>query len=43
MPQLGAGVVKEVDLEVTAVICPYQLIIQFLDTLLKAGIFLGSS
>jgi hypothetical protein len=38
--QLGAGTVEEVGLEVTAVISPHQLIVQLLDTCLKAGILL---
>jgi hypothetical protein len=38
--QLGAGVIKEVGLEVTAMISPHQLIVQLLETCLKAGIFL---
>jgi hypothetical protein len=38
--QLGAGVVKEVSLEVTAAISSHQLIIQFLDMRLQAGILL---
>jgi hypothetical protein len=47
MLQSGAGVVKEVGLEVkevglevTVVTNPHQLVIQFLDTRLKAGILL---
>jgi hypothetical protein len=38
--QSSAGVVEVVSLEVMTVISPYQLIIQFLDTRLKAGILL---
>jgi hypothetical protein len=38
--QSGAGIVKEVGLEVMAAISPHQLVIQFLDTHLKAGILL---
>jgi hypothetical protein len=38
--QSSAGVIKEVGLEVTAVISPHQLIIQLLDTHLKMGIIL---
>jgi hypothetical protein len=40
MLQSGAGVVKEVGLEVTVATNPHQLVIQFLDTHLKAGILL---
>jgi hypothetical protein len=40
MLQSGAGVIKEVGLKVTAVICPHQLVIQFLDTRLKARVLL---
>jgi hypothetical protein len=40
MLQLGVGVVKEVGLEVTAAISPHQLIIQFLNTHLKADVLL---
>jgi hypothetical protein len=40
MLQSGAGVVEEFCLEVSAVISPHQLIIQFLDMRLKAGILL---
>jgi hypothetical protein len=38
--QSGAGIIKEVGLEVTTAISPHQLIIQFLDMYLKAGILL---
>jgi hypothetical protein len=38
--QSGASIIKEVSFEVTAVISPHQLIIQFLDTRLKAGVLL---
>jgi hypothetical protein len=38
--QLGAGVVKEVDLEVTAATSPHQLIIQLLDMHLKTSVLL---
>jgi hypothetical protein len=40
MLQLGVSVVKAVSLEVTTMISPHQLIIQFLDTRLKAGVLL---
>jgi hypothetical protein len=40
MLQSGAGVIEEFCLEVTAVISPHQLVIQFLDMRLKAGILL---
>jgi hypothetical protein len=36
----GAGIVKEVSLEITAMLCPHQLIVQLLDTSLMAGILL---
>jgi hypothetical protein len=38
--QSGAGVIEVTGLEVTAAISPHQLIIQLLDTCLKAGILL---
>jgi hypothetical protein len=38
--QLSASVVKEVSLEVTATISPHQLVVQLLDTRLKAGVLL---
>jgi hypothetical protein len=38
--QPSAGIVKEVGLEVTAAISPYQLIVQLLDTRLKVGVLL---
>jgi hypothetical protein len=38
--QSGASIIKEVSFEVTAVISPHQLIIQFPDTRLKAGVLL---
>jgi hypothetical protein len=38
--QSGMGIIKVVGLEVTTVISPHQLIIQLLDTRLKAGILL---
>jgi hypothetical protein len=38
--QLGAGVVEEVSLDVTAARSPHQIIIQFLDACLKAGVLL---
>jgi hypothetical protein len=38
--QSGAGVIEVIGLEVTTVISPHQLIIQFLDARLKAGILL---
>jgi hypothetical protein len=38
--QTGAGVVEVVDLEVTTVISPYQLIIQLPDARLQAGVLL---
>jgi hypothetical protein len=38
--QSGAGVVEVVGLEVTATVCPGQLIIQLLDARLKAGVLL---
>jgi hypothetical protein len=38
--QSGAGVIEEDGLEVTAAISPHQLIIQFLDACLKAGVLL---
>jgi hypothetical protein len=38
--QSGTGVIKVVGLEVTAAINPRQLIIQLLDTRLKAGVLL---
>jgi hypothetical protein len=40
MLQLGAGVIEVIGLEVTAMINPHQLIIQFLDACLKVGILL---
>jgi hypothetical protein len=40
MLQSGAGVIEVIDLEVTAVISPHQLIIQLLDARLKAGVLL---
>jgi hypothetical protein len=40
MLQSGVGIVKEVGLEVTVAISPHQLIIQFLETHLKAGVLL---
>jgi hypothetical protein len=40
MLQLGAGVIEEFCHEVMAAISPHQLIIQFIDTRLKAGILL---
>jgi hypothetical protein len=40
MLQSGAGVIKVVALEVAAVISPHQLVIQFLDACLKAGVLL---
>jgi hypothetical protein len=38
--QSSEGIAKEVSLEVTAAISPHQLIIQFLDTCLKASVLL---
>jgi hypothetical protein len=38
--QSGVGVIEVIDLEVTAAISPHQLVIQFLDARLKAGILL---
>jgi hypothetical protein len=38
--QSGAGVVKEVGLDVTVLISPHQLIVQLLDKRLKAGVLL---
>jgi hypothetical protein len=38
--QSDAGIIREVGLEVMAAISPHQLIIQFLDTRLKAGVLL---
>jgi hypothetical protein len=38
--QSGAGIIKKVDLEVTATVGPRQLIVQLLDARLKAGILL---
>jgi hypothetical protein len=38
--QSGASIIKEVSFEVTAVISPHQLIIQFPDTRLKVGVLL---
>jgi hypothetical protein len=38
--QLGAGVIKEVGLEVTTAISRHQLVIQLLDTYLKVGVLL---
>jgi hypothetical protein len=38
--QLSASVIKEVSLEVTAMISPHQLVVQLLDTRLKAGVLL---
>jgi hypothetical protein len=38
--QSGAGVIKVVSLEVTAAISPHQLIVQLLDSRLKAGILM---
>jgi hypothetical protein len=38
--QSGAGIIKQVSLEVTAVISPHQLIVQLLGMHLKAGILL---
>jgi hypothetical protein len=40
MLQSDAGVIKEVGLEVTTAISPYQLIVQLLDTCLKVDILL---
>jgi hypothetical protein len=40
MLQPGASIIKEVGLEVKAVISPHQLIIQLLDTHLKVGVLL---
>jgi hypothetical protein len=38
--QSGAGVIKEVNLEVTAAISPHQLIIQLLDMRFRTGVLL---
>jgi hypothetical protein len=40
MLQSDVGVIKEVGLEITATISPYQLIVQLLDTCLKADVLL---
>jgi hypothetical protein len=38
--QLGVGVINVINLEVTTMISHHQLIIQFLDVCLKAGVLL---
>jgi hypothetical protein len=38
--QSGAGVIKEVGLDVTVLISPHQLVVQLLDKCLKAGVLL---
>jgi hypothetical protein len=41
MLQLGAGVVKEVDLEITVAVSPHRLVVQLLDAHLKTGVLLN--
>jgi hypothetical protein len=41
MLQLGAGVVKEVDLEITVAVSPHRLVVQLLDAHLKTDVLLN--